>query len=46
MGAGIPVYATDGAGNTAAARGLVVFRTLVEKVGNRGVDHLNPQTID
>jgi hypothetical protein len=46
MGAGIPVYAADGAGPTSAARGLVVFRALVEKVGSHVVDHLNPQTIE
>jgi hypothetical protein len=46
-GPGIPVYASDGVGVPDAAKGFVVFRTLVEKPGRHGlVDHLNPQTMD
>ena len=46
-GPGIPVYATDGVENNAIAQGMVVYRTLIQKVGRNGrVDHLNPQTMD
>ncbi|MDQ3986188.1 MAG: hypothetical protein M3280_06775 [Actinomycetota bacterium] len=46
-GRGIPVYASDGVHNPdLAARGLVVFRTLVGKPGSHRIDHLNPQTMD
>jgi hypothetical protein len=46
-GPGIPVYASDGVSNNAAAQGMVVYRTLIEGPGRRGaVDHLNPQTIE
>jgi hypothetical protein len=46
-GPGIPVYASDGVRTPDSARGMEVFRTLVEKpaLGAR-VDHLNPQTMD
>ena len=46
-GPGIPVYASDGVTNNAAAQGLVVYRTLIDGLGERGrLDHLNPQTMD
>jgi hypothetical protein len=45
-GPGIPVYATDGVTNNALAKGLVVYRTIVQKPGSHVVDHLNPQTMD
>jgi hypothetical protein len=46
-GPGIPVYASDGVENNALAQGMVVYRTLIQKVGRHGrVDHLNPQTMD
>jgi hypothetical protein len=46
-GPGIPVYASDGVENNAIAEGMVVYRTLIQKVGRHGrVDHLNPQTMD
>ncbi len=46
-GPGIPVYASDGVENNALAEGMVVYRTLIQKVGRQGrVDHLNPQTMD
>jgi hypothetical protein len=46
-GPGIPVYASDGVHTPNSARGMEVFRTLVEKPGSGGiVDHLNPQTMD
>ncbi len=46
-GPGIPVYASDGVENNAIAEGMVVYRTLIQKVGRNGrVDHLNPQTMD
>jgi hypothetical protein len=46
-GPGIPVYASDGVTNNALAKGMVVYRTIVERPGKpRLVDHLNPQTMD
>jgi hypothetical protein len=46
-GPGIPVYASDGVINNALAQGMVVYRTIIERPGRRGlVDHLNPQTMD
>ena len=46
-GAGIPVYASDGVENNALAEGMVVYRTIIQKIGKLGrVDHLNPQTMD
>jgi hypothetical protein len=46
-GPGIPVYATDGVLNNGLARGMVVYRTLIQKPGHAQlVDHLNPQTMD
>jgi hypothetical protein len=46
-GPGIPVYASDGVHTPDSARGLVVFRTKIEKPGRKArVDHLNPQTMD
>jgi hypothetical protein len=46
-GPGIPVYASDGVENNTLAEGMVVYRTIVERPGRRGlVDHLNPQTMD
>ncbi|TDD15978.1 hypothetical protein E1218_30590 [Kribbella turkmenica] len=46
-GPGIPVYASDGVHAPDSARGMVVFRTIIEKAGKGGiVDHLNPQTMD
>jgi hypothetical protein len=45
-GPGIPVYASDGVENNALARGFVVYRALLQKVGSHTFDHLNPQTMD
>ena len=45
-GPGIPVYASDGVINNALAKGMVVYRAITEKPGNKVVDHLNPQTMD
>ena len=46
-GPGIPVYASDGVENNALAEGMVVYRTIIQKIGKPGrVDHLNPQTMD
>ena len=46
-GAGIPVYASDGVENNALSEGMVVYRTIIQKIGKLGrVDHLNPQTMD
>jgi hypothetical protein len=46
-GRGIPVYASDGVHTPDFAKGMLVFRTLVEKPNRGGiVDHLNPQTMD
>jgi hypothetical protein len=46
-GPGIPVYATDGVENNAIAEGMVVYRTIIQKIGQAHlVDHLNPQTMD
>jgi hypothetical protein len=46
-GGGVPVYASDGVHTPNSARGMVVFRTGIEKPGRpRLVDHLNPQTMD
>ena len=46
-GPGIPVYASDGVENNALSEGMVVYRTIIQKIGKLGrVDHLNPQTMD
>jgi hypothetical protein len=46
-GQGIPVYASDGVTSNGQARGMVVYRTLIQKPGQaQQVDHLNPQTMD
>jgi hypothetical protein len=45
-GPGIPVYASDGVENNALAQGMVVYRAIVPKPGNRVADHLNPQTME
>jgi hypothetical protein len=46
-GPGIPVYASDGVENNALAEGMVVYRTIIQKLGKpKLVDHLNPQTMD
>jgi hypothetical protein len=46
-GPGVPVYASDGVEDNANARGLEVFRAIVEKPGKpRLMDHLNPQTME
>jgi len=46
-GPGIPVYTSDGVENNALAKGMVVYRAIVEKPGaSKRVDHLNPQTMD
>jgi hypothetical protein len=45
-GPGIPVYASDGVHTPDSARGFVVFRANIGKVGGFRVDHLNPQTMD
>lgn len=44
-GQGIPVYASDGVHTPNSARGLVVFRTFIEK-SSQLLDHLNPQTME
>lgn len=43
-GPGLPIYASDGVHNPDSARGLLVFRANIGKVGARSLDHLNPQT--
>ena len=35
-GAGIPVYASDGVENNALAEGMVVYRTIIQKIGKLG----------
>jgi len=46
-GPGIPVYTSDGVENNALAKGMVVYRAIVEKPGKpRLIDHLNPQTME
>jgi hypothetical protein len=45
-GPGIPIYASDGVENNAIAEGMVVYRAILPKPGNRAVDHLNPQTME
>ena len=45
-GPGMPVYASDGVTNNAIAKGMVVYRALVQNVGSRTFDHLNPQTME
>jgi hypothetical protein len=46
-GPGIPVYTSDGVENNALAKGMVVYRAIMEKPGvPKRVDHLNPQTMD
>jgi hypothetical protein len=46
-GPGLPVYTTDGVENNAIAQGMVVYRTILPKVGkSKLVDHLNPQTME
>ena len=46
-GPGIPIYTSDGVENNAIAKGMVVYRALVEKPGMpKRIDHLNPQTMD
>src|SRR5918996_2397392 len=42
---GIPVYASDGVSNNAQAKGFVVYRALLQNVGRKTFDHLNPQTM-
>ena len=45
-GPGEPVYATDGVTNNPLAEGMVVYRTIIQKVGKpKRVDFLNPQTM-
>ena len=44
-GPGIPVYTSDGVENNAIAKGMVVYRTLIQKPGSHTMDHLNPQTV-
>jgi hypothetical protein len=43
---GMPVYASDGVSNNAAAKGFVVYRALLQNVGRHTFDHLNPQTME
>jgi LVIVD repeat len=46
-GPGIPVYASDGVEDNANARGMEVYRAMVQKPNkNNRIDHLNPQTMD
>jgi hypothetical protein len=44
--AGHPVYASDGATSRINAKGLVVFRAILEEIRRFRIDHLNPQTVD
>jgi hypothetical protein len=44
---GVPVYASDGVNNNANAKGMVVYRAMIEAPRRRNlVPHLNPQTMD
>lgn len=43
---GHPIYATDGVTSNGNAKGLVVFKALVEDIMRFRVGYLNPQTID
>jgi hypothetical protein len=46
-GPGVPVYASDGVEDNANARGMEVFRVIVEKPGkSKRLNHLNPQTME
>ena len=46
-GPGVPVYASDGVENNTMAKGMVVYRTVIQKPGRaHTLDHLNPQTIE
>jgi hypothetical protein len=46
-GPGIPVYASDGVHTPDSAKGMVVFRTIIEKPSKGAiVAHLNPRTMD
>ena len=46
-GRGVPVYASDGVEDNDNARGMEVFRVIVEKPDEAmRVDHLNPQTME
>jgi hypothetical protein len=46
-GPGIPVYVSDGVEDNANARGMEVYRPIVQKPGKpRLLDHLNPQTME
>ena len=46
-GGGVPVYASDGVENNAAARGMEVYRPQVTRPGkSKLLDHLNPQTME
>jgi hypothetical protein len=46
-GPGIPVYTSDGVENNDLAKGMVVYRAIMEKPGvPKRVDHLNPQTME
>jgi hypothetical protein len=43
---GHPVYAADGVMSNANAKGLVIFKAVLEDIARFRVGHLNPQTID
>lgn len=43
---GHPVYAADGVENNANAKGLVVFKAILEEIRSLRIDHFNPQTVD
>ena len=46
-GPGVPVYTSDGVEDNANAKGLEVFRAIVQKPGKpKLLDHLNPQTME
>jgi hypothetical protein len=46
-GRGVPVYVSDGVQNNALARGMEVYRALVQRPGtSKLLDHLNPQTME
>lgn len=43
---GLPVYAADGTTDNANAKGLAIFKALLEDIARFHAGHLNPQTID
>jgi hypothetical protein len=46
-GSGLPVYVSDGVEDNANARGMEVYRAMVQRPGkSKLLDHLNPQTME